>query len=43
MTAREILAGLLWSAIVLREDVDLLDEGWNDLADYLWLVTMRRV
>ena len=42
MTAREILAGFLWSSIVLREDRDLLDEGGNDLADYLWLVTMRR-
>lgn len=42
MTARDLLAGFLWSAIVLREDRDLLDEGWNDLADHLWLVTMRR-
>jgi hypothetical protein len=40
MSASELLAGILWSAVVCRLDRDLLEEGWNGLADALWFVTM---
>lgn len=43
MSATQLLAGLLWTAIVCRLDRDLLEEGWNDLADELYAVMIGNV